>query len=141
MGYYNICTGGKITAFGSSIKGADGKWRPATRDDYHNDRGKTTELVDANGVEVNPTHKYQEPAYKRRDRERTQAARDYFGDNRNSESVIQHQLWKQIGGSYQGEFNATVERGLWQMDMERARTKDRTRDLSMELFSQIANAR
>lgn len=135
MGYFQINAGGKVEAFGHSIKGADGKWRPATKDDYRNDPGKTTLLVDDDGKEVNPTHCYQEAAWKRADRERTERGRNYFPGRQGAD--IERQLWAQIGGKpSQGEFNATVERGLWQMNLH----NDRVKDLSVELFNQIANA-
>lgn len=135
MGYYQINTCGKVVALGSSIKGADGEWRPTTKDDYKNDHGTTTKLVDEDGKEVNPTHRYQEPAWKKTERERTERGRKYFPDRQGEH--IERQLWQQIGGKPSlGEFNANVERGFWKFDMERERTKD----LTMELFNQVAHA-
>ena len=126
MGYYQINTGGLVTALGHSIKGADGQWRPSTRDDLQNDRGSTHTV----GYQEIP-----EPRYTQKEREMTNRAREYYG-NGHSESAIEREIWKQIGGSYQGEFNANVERGLRKLSME----ADRTRQLSAELFNQIANA-
>lgn len=143
MGYYQINDGGKVVALGSSIKGADGQWRPATKDDYRNDTGKTTKLVDENGNQVDPhpvaSHRYQEPRYKQKDREMTERARDYYGNgNRHSEALIERELWKQVGGKFQGEYNANIERQLWTANLRNDR--DKVNKLSIELFNQVARA-
>ena len=94
-----------------------------------NDRGTTKEVV------------YQpksEPAYKVADRERTQRAAAYFGNPR--EAAIERELMKQVTSKPEPKFNTdliNIEREVWRQKL----MGDRTRQLSAELFNQVANVR
>ena len=139
MGYYQINTGGLVTALGHSIKGADGQWRPVEKDDLQNNRGTTTKLVDDDGKVVNPhpvaNHRYHEPAWKRNDSERTERARNYFPGAQGAD--IERQLWNQVTGQ---SLSAAVVTPKIESDWSKLQSEfQRIDNLNRLLFQQLVD--
>ena len=103
-GCFNINTGGRVNVFDSSIKGEDGKWRPTTKDDYQNDKGRLS-MPEIKAEDEQTYKPVPEKNWEKREREMTERARNYYPNPR--ESALERELWNQVTGGNRGAANVS----------------------------------